>query len=76
MAYLCQPKHLFLLDCPRASGDFIPWATIEALKNGHLTSTKYLCVEKVFPIPHVVVFCNAMPADGLLSEDRIFVISC
>jgi hypothetical protein len=75
MAYLIQPKLLFLLDCPRASGDHIPWATIEALKNGHVTSTKYTPLEKVFPIPHVVVFCNSMPEENILSVDRIFVIT-
>lgn len=76
MAYLLKPKLVFLLDCPRASGDFIPWATIEAIKNGHVVSTKYQCQEKIFPIPHVIVFCNSMPAENVLSADRIFEISC
>jgi len=75
MAYLIQPKDIYLLDCPRASGDHIPWATVEALKNGHVVSTKYMPLEKVFPTPHVVLFVNSMPEEGILSADRIFQLT-
>ena len=74
MAYLLRPREIYLLDFPRASKEHIPWATIESIKNGHVTSTKYECVEKIFKIPHVIVFCNNLPEDGTLSEDRINII--
>lgn len=76
MAYLLKPRKIFLLDCPRSSKDAMPWATIEALKNGHVTSTKYECVEKRMAIPHLIIFCNEMPPTGVLSEDRINIILC
>jgi hypothetical protein len=71
LAYLIRPARVFILDCPRSSAPFLPWALIEELKDGYIISTKYECVIKEMPIPHVFVFTNAFPPDGCLSADRL-----
>lgn len=73
MAYLIKPASVYVLDIPRASVDYLPWATIEEVKNGFLTSTKYECQPKRFPIPHVIVFSNQPILPGTFSEDRLVV---
>lgn len=75
MARIIQPDaDVFILDMPRSSGEHAPWSMLEMIKNGDLFSSKYECEHKVFPIPHVFVFCNSMPPDGTFSEDRVAFI--
>lgn len=75
LAYLLRPVQVYILDCPRASREYVPWTTVEAIKNGHVQSTKYECVQKIFEIPHLFVFCNELPLEGTLSEDRAIIIN-
>jgi len=73
LAYLLQPCSVFVLDCPRAATEYLSWSTIEEIKNGFVTSTKYQCASKRFPRPHVILFMNAPIPDGTFSEDRLEV---
>lgn len=68
---LSEPPSCVVFDVPRASIEHVPWGFVESVKNGYIVSTKYNGCVKEFPIPHVAIFCNAMPPDGTLSEDRI-----
>jgi len=76
ICFLLEPKRIFIFDCPRSSAEFVPWGTIEAIKNGHVQNTKYECLMKMFPIPHVFLFVNFEVPEGKLSEDRIEYIYC
>lgn len=73
MAFLLEPVSVFILDCPRAAADHLPWACIEEIKNGYCTSTKYQCVSKRFPRPHVILFMNQPIPEGTFSNDRMEV---
>nr|DAV46089.1 MAG TPA: Putative viral replication protein [Cressdnaviricota sp.] len=74
LAFILRPCRIYVLDIPRSSNAFVSWGTIEAIKNGHVFSSKYECQEKIFPIPHVVVMCNSLPSDECLSADRFDVV--
>lgn len=37
-------------------------------------STKYQGLIKRMPIPHVLVFLNELPEEGILSDDRVRVL--
>ena len=44
---------------------------IEQMKNGRIFSSKYKSAIKYFPSPHVIVFSNKLPEDGVFSADRL-----
>jgi len=46
---------------------------IESLKNGFILSGKYQSTQKIFPIPHVVVFANHLPKKEVYSAQRVRV---
>lgn len=74
LAYILdQTKTLFMFDFARATVQF-PWAFIESVKNGRVTSTKYQPVQKRFKKPHIIIFCNSFSNDQL-SEDRFHIIN-
>lgn len=73
MARLVRPAKVFVVDCPYASLEYVPWATIEEMKNGFCTSTKYECQQKRFPRPHVILFLNMPVPEGKFSADRLVV---
>lgn len=75
MAYLVRPATVFILDCPRQSSEYVPWATVEEIKNGFITSCKYQSTQKRFARPHVILFLNQPIQEGTFSEDRINVIN-
>lgn len=61
-------------DLSRTSEDFIPYGSIEALKNGLFFSGKYESTMAVFNSPHVVVFANYPPDQDKLSSDRWHIV--
>lgn len=76
ICYLLKPRRIYVFDCPRASAEFVPWATIESIKDGMVQNTKYECCQKVIETPHVFVFTNFECPEGKLSEDRIEYLYC
>lgn len=66
---------IFIVDIPRAQGNKVPYAALEALKNGLGFSSKYESKQYMAPPAHVVVFANALPEWSNLSADR-WVINC
>lgn len=69
-------KHpIFIIDIPRAQGNKVPYAALEALKNGLGFSSKYESKQYIGPPAHVIVFSNQVPDLSKLSMDR-WVIEC
>lgn len=61
-------------DLSRTSEDFIPYGSIEAIKNGLFFAGKYESEMAIFNTPHVVVFANYPPDRTKLSDDRWNII--
>jgi len=60
-----------MLDIPRANEGNVSYASLESIKNGLISNTKYETGTKVFNSPHVVVFANFAPKHMYkLSADR------
>lgn len=66
---------IFIVDIPRAQGNKVPYAALEALKNGLGFSSKYESKQYMGPPAHVFVFANMPPDRNMLSEDR-WVVDC
>jgi hypothetical protein len=67
--------HLILIfDLQRAKEDYIPYGTIEQLKNGIFFSGKYEASTHVINSPHVICFANYPPDKYKLSADRWNII--
>jgi len=64
------PPRVVILDCARASTEFLQYGFLEAVKNGRISSPKFYSFMKRIPTPHVVVFINAQPDMSKLSLDR------
>ena len=65
-----RTTELFLFNDPRSQED-VSYETLEQIKDGRATSTKYAGKELHFVVPNIViVFSNRCPARGKLSEDR------
>lgn len=75
LAYLIEPKRVYIFDCPRETHERIPWSLIEHIKNGYVMSTKYTPIIKHFKIPHVWVFTNSQPDETVLSADRWNIVT-
>lgn len=60
----------YFVDIPRAQLGMTNFAALESLKNGLIFSPKYESGVKCFNIPHIIVFANAPPPEGVWSEDR------
>lgn len=64
---------LYLIDMPRAISKeklYQFWGAIEQIKGGYAYDDRYKFRQKIFDPPQVVVFMNALPDEGLLSQDR------
>lgn len=59
-----------LIDLARDAQEKSFYEPLECLKNGMITSLKYVGGTSVFNIPHVVVFANFEPEGDRLSKDR------
>lgn len=59
-----------MFDIPRCNNGCISYSSIESIKNGLVCNTKYETGFKVFNSPHVIVFANNPPDEGMLSVDR------
>lgn len=72
IAYLFKPCHVLVWDFPRVTDlEKINYYVMEQISNGWITSTKYQSMVKNFNPPHQIIFANAPPPHGKLSEDRI-----
>jgi len=69
--YLYSGETIILCDSPRDRNDYINYSTLEKLKDGTITSTKYQPVKKYRDEQaHIVVFMNQWPDIKALSRDR------
>ena len=74
IAYLYKPSRIVVWDFSRSTDlEKINYHVMEQLSNGWITSTKYQSMVKNFDPPHQIVFANAPPPHGKLSEDRLKV---
>ena len=73
MAYIVEENtRVFFIDLPRESLEYFPYKFLEALKNGFVSSHKYVPETKEWSHNcHVVVMMNQMPDETKLSRDRI-----
>ena len=67
--YNRSTRYLFL-DIPLSSAEDIDYTFLEHVKDGQITSTKYMPISKRFNPPHVVVFTNSSPDMNRLISDR------
>lgn len=72
LAHSIDPtKSIFLFDIPRGQMEFFQFSIAEALKDRMVYSPKYCSTMKILTsVPHVVIFCNELPAVIPLSADR------
>jgi hypothetical protein len=67
---------IVVMDIPRSGFDFVNYGAIEAIKNGVFAVNKYDSKMVVRGTPcHLIVMANEPPAEGVLSEDRMFVFN-
>jgi len=59
-----------IIDIPRCNKGKVSYSSIENIKNGMVTNTKYETGVKIFNSPHVIVFSNFEPELESLSKDR------
>lgn len=71
-AYNYEPVVFF--DLSRSGFNDYLMGFMEQVKNGRVFSSKYKSKMKYFASPHVVVFSNKLPDDGVFSCDRLHVI--
>lgn len=67
-------KKIILIDVPRTVIDYVPYGTIENIKNGLVFSGKYDSEQLVFNSPHVICFANSEPKIAAMSLDRWKII--
>lgn len=69
-------ESIVIYDLPRTYAENLDavYNTIECFKNGIYLSTKYETEQRVFKVPHVIVFANFEPDYSKLSEDRYKVM--
>lgn len=68
-SYNGEPVVIFDLPRDMEDKDYI-YEIMEILKNGQYLSTKYESQQRVFKIPHIIVFSNYQPDKTKLSMDR------
>lgn len=76
MSYAYESQGIVVFNITRAQvehSDHI-YTMAEMLKDGYLFSTKYESCAKRFRPPHVVVFANVFPKEGMWSADRVRVV--
>lgn len=69
-------KTVFLFNMPRGGMEYCQYTILEQLKDRMIFSPKYNSVTKIILNPcHVVVFCNEMPDQSRMSEDRFNIVN-
>ncbi|AKV62300.1 putative replication initiation protein [Otevirus soksuewis] len=63
-------ERVVIFDLSRTTEGHFNYGALESIKNGCVFSSKYDSRQKMFPIPHVIVFANWGPDRSKLSEDR------
>lgn len=61
---------IIIFDLARGYEKFVNYTTLEKLKDGQITSTKYQPTVKSFPNPWILVFANFFPDRSQLTGDR------
>lgn len=78
LAHIMDYSHTYIMDIPRCTGEAVSFGFIENLKNGKIVSGKYQGANRLFRVPHFVVFSNAMPPESTdttgFSKDRIKLV--
>lgn len=59
---------------PRDFGEGDLYSALESIKDGHVISGKYKGGELLMYPPHVVVFANQKPGEGMWSADRVNLV--
>lgn len=67
---------IIVFDLARKSEKFMNYRTLENIKNGYVTSTKYESKNIQIDIPHLVVFANFFCERKELSSDRWNILVC
>lgn len=73
IAYAYAGEPIVVFDCSRTAtegGIDNMYSLAEEMKNGRIFSAKYTSINKVFNVPHVIVFSNAPPDYTKWSKDR------
>lgn len=72
IAYAYGFEPIVIFDLSRCQAEKIDniYMAVENFKNGRIFSPKYESQNKIFDVPHVVVFANFAPDRSKLSEDR------
>lgn len=66
-----QYPTLVVVDIPRSIDTaYVSFQSLEKIKDGYVTSSKYETLEMCFPSPHLIVFSNALPDIDKCSMDR------
>jgi len=65
-----QGERVALFDLSRSQEEHFNYEVLESIKNGIMFSPKYDSKQKVFDVPHVIVFANWDPDLSKLSKDR------
>lgn len=73
LSYAYDYQKVVFFDLARSGASDYLFGFIEQMKNGRIFSSKYKSFIKYFPSPHVVVFSNKLPDDGVFSADRVIV---
>ena len=71
LSYAYQYEPVVFFDLSRSGFNDYLMGFIEQMKNGRIFSSKYKSAIKYFPSPHVIVFSNKLPEDGVFSADRL-----
>jgi len=74
IAFAYNREPIVIFDYVRESQEWVNYGIIEALKNGIVSSNKYVSITKRFNPPHVIVMANFKPLEGKFSSDRIKLI--
>lgn len=75
LAHMISPhKKYFLFNVGRGQMEFFQYSILEMLKDRLVVSPKYDSkVKELEATPHVIVFCNEVPDNTKLSEDRVII---
>lgn len=65
-----RPPKIIIIDIPRYNMDYISYGGMEEIKNGCFFSSKYEGGMVLMNSPHVIVFANQPPDEGMMSKDR------
>lgn len=70
VAHAYDGERIVVFDFSRSLEERVNYDLIEKMKNGMLFSGKYESKQKIFPVPHVLIFANFEPDKTKLSADR------